>query len=78
MAGVKCETVTVTVEDEQGHETRLVMPAYTRPTAEFEAKVNEIVSQYIAYSTMNGAGMSLGDFALYVVSQAATDPRRMS
>jgi hypothetical protein len=74
-AAIQCETVIVTVTDEAGNQSSTVMPAFTRSREEMLELLSDIAGEYIGRSVAENSPMSVGDFALYAVTRAASEPR---
>ena len=70
-----CETVTIKVTDEAGNSTTRVVPAFTRSFLDMQTQLEGLVAEYLQRATDEREPVSLGDFALYVVAQAAKDPK---
>jgi len=71
---VKCETVTITITDEDGNGTSMVVPAYTRSFNQMEKRIAEVTENYLRLSKLAGQPMSTGDYALFVLTNAASEP----
>lgn len=70
---IDCETVTVRVGS-----VPITVPAYTVPGNELRKRIAGIVETYLQRSAIAKCQTSLGDFALYVLTRAAEDPRSQS
>lgn len=74
---VQCSTVRITVEREGGT-VSFTVPSYTVGLSAFVTRAYSLLRTYVARSLEERQPMSLGDYALHVLSVAATDPRKQS
>jgi hypothetical protein len=73
---IQCQTVTVTIEDnEDGETASLTIPAYTREIEDFRSVVEDHLRDYLYISVMAGTQVSVGDFAMRLLAMAAIEPR---
>lgn len=72
---VQCSTVRVTVTHDEGTVT-FTVPSYTVGLSAFVTRAYSLLRTYVARSLEERQPMSLGDYALHVLSVAATDPRK--
>jgi hypothetical protein len=71
----KCETVTVEITDEDGQKLRLVAQAYTRTEESFRLTIQDHVNRYTSLSIHAQEGMSIADFALYLLDATSKEPK---
>lgn len=75
---IKCSTVKIDITDIRGNIRSFVIPAYTVPELDFCHRIEKLLDAYVAASKTNGDPVSLGDFALFIIAMAATDPKEMT
>lgn len=73
---VACETVQVIVIDQESEIVEVTVPAFTVSFEQFDSRLKEIVKVYKERSRATGNLVSLGDFALYAITEASRDPRK--
>lgn len=73
---VQCEVVIVKVAEPDGSVVAtLVIPAFTRPARQLSDGIKLKLNAYLERSKTTGDLVSTGDFALYLLSIAALEPR---
>lgn len=74
---MECELIHVAVTDMDDNQIRLVIPAYTPGFNVVEKRIHELTSEYLEKSRRTANPVSLGDFALFLLSAASDDPREI-
>jgi len=74
---VRCEQVLADLTSEEGETRYLTIPAFTVTPEALRSRLSEIERDYFRRSADTGNLVSLGDFALYVLTLAADDPTTM-
>lgn len=72
---IVCKTVNVTVGSDMMGERTLTIPAYTRETSEWLRAVADAVANYMGRSHLEDEPLSVGDFALYLLTVASMEPK---
>ena len=70
-----CETVEVRVTDEAGNIVEAIVPAYTRSFIDMRGRLKGLITEYLDRSRDENEAMSLGDFAMFAITEAAKEPR---
>lgn len=73
---VECATVSVEITDGQANVALLTLPAFTVSMNELGETVANHLADYLSRSMGAASGVSLADFALYLVARASQDPTR--
>lgn len=76
-ASVPCEIARVHFFGPHGEEAFVEVPAYTRDPDEMQDVIYNHWVDYLQGSTRDNQGLSLADFAIYLLSQAAQEPKEM-
>lgn len=71
---IRCEMVRINMLDEDGMRAVLDVPAYTRPAHELRDLAIAKLDEYLTQARGGASTVSLGDFALYLIAQAALEP----
>lgn len=75
MTTTRNEIVYVVVLDEIGDRTELYVPAFVRLHSDLDVVARAHLARYLDASIAAGEQTSLGDFALYLLTEAAKEPR---
>lgn len=71
---IDCSIAHIHIEVE-GQVVELDVPAFTRPLRDFTAATMDAFDTYTTMTRESGSGMSLADFAMYLLSKASQEPR---